>query len=84
MEGMDSSIEQNETKEVLLRRKVSSLRVVRNDTTFYFQQKLWPLKGRITKKTQNLWKFGGGDVSWLKVFNNINVWSDLKVGEELI
>ena len=67
MEGMDSCIEQNETKEVLLRRKVSSFRVeVRNDTTFYFQQKLWPLKGRITKKTQNLWKFGGREYKMIK------------------
>ena len=69
MEGMDSYIEQNETKEVLLRRKVSSFRVeVRNDTTFYFQQKLWPLKGRITKKTPNLWKFGGGGYTMIKSF----------------
>ena len=67
MEGMDSCIEQNETKEVLLRRKVSSFRVeVRNDTTFYFQQKLWPLKGRIVEKIQNLWKFGGREYKMIK------------------
>ena len=43
------------------------------------------MKGRIGEKTSDLWKFGGREyLRWLKVFNDINVWNDSKVKEELI
>ena len=42
------------------------------------------MKGRIGEKTSDFWKFGGGYLRWLKVFNDINVWDDSKVKEELI